>query len=94
MVASYPVTVDGEEQLFPSALAFNVIFFICLILGIVLTIASRIIKKQGNQSVFSINADSCKVVDIEHNSEAYLIVHRMVFNHFFKIVVKSDDLRT
>lgn len=33
-----PVIVNGEEQLFPSVVAFNLIFFICMILGIVLTI--------------------------------------------------------
>jgi hypothetical protein len=32
------VTTDGKEELFPSAVAFNLIFFICLILAIVLTI--------------------------------------------------------
>jgi hypothetical protein len=44
-----PVILNGEEQLFPSVAAFNLIFFICLILGIVLTIAvvlmrSKVIK--------------------------------------------------
>jgi hypothetical protein len=28
------VTTDGKEELFPSAVAFNLIFFICLILAI------------------------------------------------------------
>jgi hypothetical protein len=28
------VTTDGKEELFPSAIAFNLIFFICLILAI------------------------------------------------------------
>jgi len=44
-----PVIVNGDEQLFPSVVAFNLIFFICMILGIVLTIAvifmrSKVIK--------------------------------------------------
>jgi MFS family permease len=42
-----PVTVDGEEQLFPSAVAFNMIFFICLILGIVLTIAVVLLRNKA-----------------------------------------------
>jgi MFS family permease len=49
------VTVDGEEQLFPSVVAFNLIFFICMILGIVLTIAvvlmrSKVIKVSSASS--------------------------------------------
>ena len=40
-----PVIVNGEEQLFPSVVAFNLIFFICMILGIVLTIAVIFMSK-------------------------------------------------
>ncbi|MGI0001509.1 MAG: hypothetical protein ACRD42_00335, partial [Nitrososphaeraceae archaeon] len=41
-----PAIVDGEEQLFPSVVAFNLIFFICLILGIVLTTAVVLMRSK------------------------------------------------
>ena len=44
-----PVTVDGEEQLFPRAVAFNIIFFICFILGIVLTIAVVLLRNRATK---------------------------------------------
>ena len=44
-----PVTVDGEEQLFPHAVAFNIIFFICFILGIVLTIAVVLLRNRATK---------------------------------------------
>jgi hypothetical protein len=42
-----PVRVDGKEELFPSVAAFNLIFFICLILGIVLTIAVVLMRNRA-----------------------------------------------
>ena len=44
-----PVTVDGEEQLFPRTVAFNIIFFICFILGIVLTIAVVLLRNRATK---------------------------------------------
>ena len=43
-----PVTVDGEEQLFPRTVAFNIIF-ICFILGIVLTIAVVLLRNRATK---------------------------------------------
>jgi hypothetical protein len=54
------VTTDGKEELFPSAVAFNLIFFICLILAIVLTIKvvsirNRAIKVTSSSAASGIN---------------------------------------
>lgn len=52
-------TVDGEEQLFPGPVAFDLIFFICLILGVVLTIAVVLLR---NREVKVILASSSTVL--------------------------------
>jgi hypothetical protein len=54
------VTTDGKEELFPSAVAFNLIFFICLILAIVLTtkvvsMRNRAIKVSSSSAASGIN---------------------------------------
>jgi hypothetical protein len=54
------VNTDGKEELFPSAVAFNLIFFICLILAIVLTtkvvsMRNRAIKVSSSSAASGIN---------------------------------------
>jgi hypothetical protein len=41
------VIIDGKEQMFPSVVAFNLIFFICMILGIVLLAVVVLMRKSA-----------------------------------------------
>ena len=55
-----PVTVDGEEQLFPRAVAFNIIFFICFILDTVLTIAVVLLLRNRATKMTSASLSTAK----------------------------------
>jgi len=55
-----PVTVDGEEQLFPHAVAFNIIFFICFILDTVLTIAVVLLLRNRATKMTSASSSTAK----------------------------------
>jgi hypothetical protein len=78
------VIVNGEEQLFPSVIAFNLIFFICMILGIVLTIAVVLMRSEVI-SDFSINVDSLKVDDKNPITKTVPVTT----NYLFRMVGRS-----